>query len=400
MFIIVDGADQSSFGLPHFVTSSKSQRGHGLKVRLIGYCRDDGVLPPRLFVQVDNCGRENKNRFFMAYMELLVATGVFQCIQVGFLPVGHTHEDIDQAFSRTSERLRSQNAVTLDDLNHELRASYRGSSAVTHLKNIANWSKLCEEQKVLTVPDAFSHFRYFSFSRSFEQPTAVEAGSHLDVGTFQTICQVKINCTDVWENLPMKGSTSHVGFLKSLPSLSRTPPTTIECPPGKVEVTKRLESEDGRINDDAKLQELYKLRDHVFRSRIELFHWDLRHCVEEKYKRLARNRPIVTSHSDEEDEDMVQDFSHLAESDTDDEGIYGNYSYELNSFVAVRAARSTRSRDPPVWVGKVMQTKKAKSNVVKSILLHWFGPTTNDKWLEGTYCPMYKKEGSSNREAA
>ena len=34
--VIIDGADQSAFGLPHFVTTVKSVRGHALKVKLIG----------------------------------------------------------------------------------------------------------------------------------------------------------------------------------------------------------------------------------------------------------------------------------------------------------------------------------------------------------------------------
>lgn len=33
---IIDGADMSAFGLPHFITFSKGQRGHALKVKLIG----------------------------------------------------------------------------------------------------------------------------------------------------------------------------------------------------------------------------------------------------------------------------------------------------------------------------------------------------------------------------
>lgn len=34
--IIVPGADQSAFGLPHFVTKRKVENGHALKVKLIG----------------------------------------------------------------------------------------------------------------------------------------------------------------------------------------------------------------------------------------------------------------------------------------------------------------------------------------------------------------------------
>lgn len=34
--IIIDGADQSAFGIPHFINHSKETRGHSLKVRLVG----------------------------------------------------------------------------------------------------------------------------------------------------------------------------------------------------------------------------------------------------------------------------------------------------------------------------------------------------------------------------
>ena len=57
-------------------------------------------LPPVLNLQLDNCGRENKNRYLLAYLFMLVHLGVFVEVEVNFLMVGHTHEDIDQAFSR------------------------------------------------------------------------------------------------------------------------------------------------------------------------------------------------------------------------------------------------------------------------------------------------------------
>ncbi len=46
--IIIDGADQSAFGLPHFTTTPKSQRDHALKVKLIGLL--EHRLPNRLFL--------------------------------------------------------------------------------------------------------------------------------------------------------------------------------------------------------------------------------------------------------------------------------------------------------------------------------------------------------------
>ena len=36
----------------------------------------------------------------ISYLSLLVEVGMFDYIKMSYLPVGHTHEDIDQAFSR------------------------------------------------------------------------------------------------------------------------------------------------------------------------------------------------------------------------------------------------------------------------------------------------------------
>jgi hypothetical protein len=52
----------------------------------------------------------------MAFLSLLTAQGVFKEIQVDFLLVGHTHEDIDAYFSHLSKSLKSKNTFVLADL--------------------------------------------------------------------------------------------------------------------------------------------------------------------------------------------------------------------------------------------------------------------------------------------
>ena len=37
----------------------------------------EGRLPTRLFIQMDNCGRENKNQYVLAFLFLLVELEVF-----------------------------------------------------------------------------------------------------------------------------------------------------------------------------------------------------------------------------------------------------------------------------------------------------------------------------------
>ena len=106
--------DQSATNLPHLKKISKSTvnlwhlrthltgaivHGHGsegfldflqyphdpnltinilLKI-LVGRFRDLATtsLPERLYIQLDNCGRENKNQFVLAFLSLLVQQGVF-----------------------------------------------------------------------------------------------------------------------------------------------------------------------------------------------------------------------------------------------------------------------------------------------------------------------------------
>ena len=65
-----------------------------------------GKLPKTLFLQMDNCTRENKNTAVMAYLSWLVERGVFDKINVSFLPVGHTHNECDQVGSRYSIGVR------------------------------------------------------------------------------------------------------------------------------------------------------------------------------------------------------------------------------------------------------------------------------------------------------
>ena len=50
--------------------------------------------------------RENKNRYLFAYLKSLVDCGIFEHIYLNFLPVGHTHCDIDQLFSRVATFLK------------------------------------------------------------------------------------------------------------------------------------------------------------------------------------------------------------------------------------------------------------------------------------------------------
>ena len=73
----------------------------------------EGRLPPVLFLQADNCGRENKNKTIVRLLGHLVHLGFIQEAHLYFLPVGHTHAEIDQRWSVLSRNLKSTDCLTL-----------------------------------------------------------------------------------------------------------------------------------------------------------------------------------------------------------------------------------------------------------------------------------------------
>lgn len=89
---------------------------------------------------------------------------------------------------------------------------------------------------------------------------------------------------------------------------------------------------------------LYTLRDNIFRSREEAFHWDLQDSVE-----LLCAVLVVSGAGVEEDERNCDDPAIL---NAYFENVRNNYSYEKNSFVAVRTERDTTYF--PSWFGKVL----------------------------------------------
>jgi hypothetical protein len=76
----------------------------------------DDCLPPVLYLQLDNTSRENKNNLLFLYLHMLVLKGMFKKIKVGFLLIGHTHDQIGQIFSRFFVKLAKSKAFGYDDL--------------------------------------------------------------------------------------------------------------------------------------------------------------------------------------------------------------------------------------------------------------------------------------------
>ena len=78
----------------------------------------------------------------MAYLCHLVNLGVFRKIKVNFLLVGHTHENIDQMFSRFSIALRQHDAFTLEQLMEVAHNCLQQQPEVVKVDGSFNWTLL------------------------------------------------------------------------------------------------------------------------------------------------------------------------------------------------------------------------------------------------------------------
>ena len=73
-------------------------------------------LPPHLLLQLDNAASDNKNRYLFMFLSLLTTLGIFNTIEVGFLLVGHAHEDIDGTYGRMSSNMKSKDIYSLPEM--------------------------------------------------------------------------------------------------------------------------------------------------------------------------------------------------------------------------------------------------------------------------------------------
>ncbi|KAK3275726.1 hypothetical protein CYMTET_16163 [Cymbomonas tetramitiformis] len=89
--------------------------------------------------ELDNVST-NKSKLMLAYAAWLIHTDVFRKVKLSFLLVGHTHENIDQMFSRFSVRLRRKQAWTLDEMIEVAQECFTDGVTCEHTEKIFDFS--------------------------------------------------------------------------------------------------------------------------------------------------------------------------------------------------------------------------------------------------------------------
>lgn len=115
-------------------------------------------MPEILYLQLDNV-YSNKSKTMMKYATWLVDTGVFKKVKVCFLLVGHTHENIDQMFSRLSVKLRKSDIFYGEDLVEAARTCFTPSPMATWITHAFDWKTFfVSSQSYLDIQDlSFNH---------------------------------------------------------------------------------------------------------------------------------------------------------------------------------------------------------------------------------------------------
>src|SRR5450759_2676719 len=178
--ICIDGMDQKKTELPHFLRCPKNMdekyfipihvvrclvingtlrskvflnypnvhNDSNLTIHVIQHILNtwEGELPPVLYVQLDNTSRENKNKYTMAYSNMLVEKKIFKKIKIGFLLVGHTHDQIYQMFSRFSTKLNKQRAFRLEALEEIIMDSYKPRPEIIFVDEVVDFRKFVTDK--------------------------------------------------------------------------------------------------------------------------------------------------------------------------------------------------------------------------------------------------------------
>ena len=169
-----------------------------------------------LYLQLDNTTKQCKSKYMLAYLALLVAWSVFDEAVLSFLMVGHTHEDIDQMFSRLAIWLRKHNATSRigfrEAIMNAFKPKWAGTPVAENIDSAANISDflkdymapMSKKQKGPEQREGITKFHQFKF-------TMLQG---------VVIMRVREWCGDPlapWTGLT-PGSTHHVVFPTAVPT--------------------------------------------------------------------------------------------------------------------------------------------------------------------------------------
>ncbi len=124
MIVMVHGRALHYYVMPLNIQGNPDTSIECLQRTLKTIEKRDGRLPPKFYLQQDNCFREGKNTAVIQYLSWLVERGVFEVVYVSFHPTGHTHNECDQCASCINLAIRNNDVLCRCKLVDLLEQSY------------------------------------------------------------------------------------------------------------------------------------------------------------------------------------------------------------------------------------------------------------------------------------
>jgi hypothetical protein len=120
-----------------------------LRVIQIIKAQRQGTLPPVLLIQADNCGRENKNQYMIAFLGWLLLKGYFKEIRMFFLTVGHTHCILDQRWSQIHKKITNRVVLDMEEMIETVSSLFKDDGFVIHelIEDIADFKEFFKGSK-------------------------------------------------------------------------------------------------------------------------------------------------------------------------------------------------------------------------------------------------------------
>lgn len=372
----------------------------------------EGPLPPVLYVQLDNTSRENKNKYMMAYFNMLVEKGIFEKVKIGFLLVGHTHDQIDQMFSRFSTKLNKQRAFRLESLEEIIMDSYKPKPEIVFVEEVADFKKFVNDKdqpndggelgNVLVTLNGIREQKQFRIRQVIG-----------DDGFKQTEFHAKhLSTTADWGE--------SVNFLRYIPSSAMwvAPQMALKSTGGKEYKGAESEEEEDVIQNHSRVLAKYRKaiidqgfnyfrdedklwwikffekQEEILQTHLESAQWRYEWTWPSKYTPAARRPeqipPVVPTHLLEKvagaQKVMYSGRRKAPPSFGDYRDMETNTKYAM---ICVKAQGDPRNK--PFWLAKVAEILTHVDEIPDKIRITWYTMDSEEPALEGRYFPEMSK---------
>ena len=137
---------------------------------LLRFLNEFKFLPRHLNLCLDNCFKENKNRYLFAFLASLVELNVFTEVTVNYLLVGHTGNEVDQLFSIVANALKRE-ICTIEELVSIIsNSSIQPKPSCEPLDYIWDWKAFIIPNLYVVPLSQHSNFHCFQIKKESGSP--------------------------------------------------------------------------------------------------------------------------------------------------------------------------------------------------------------------------------------